>query len=414
MVNYFVDCKHGRKKIAYEHPMLEPILKETYGVIVYQEQVMRIASTLAGFSLGEADILRKAMGKKDKEAMAKQSRKFLEGAKQNDDLEGHGREDLRPHGEVRGVRIQQVAQRGVRDDLGADGVPQGELPGRVHGGEPHERNGRHRQDHDPHRGLPDERVSRSFPRTSTGAAPSSGPRTVRSSSDSPRSRTSGLSAVKHIIEEREENGPYRSLFDLCRRIAAKAVNRRVIESLIQSGALDSLPGHRAQKLQSLAVIHEKTAKSSRDAERGQFALFGEESVLADDKLEECEPWSALDELRREKESLGFFLSGHPLDKYKGALDIFSTMTTSGLKTGSNGKHVVVGGVVTGVKNAVDKKQQPMAFVTVEDGEGQAEVMMFSDVLSANANVTSRRTAYCSSRARCRAGTAARENSSSSR
>jgi DNA polymerase-3 subunit alpha len=159
------------------------------------------------------------------------------------------------------------------------------------------------------------------------------------------------------------------------------VNRRVIESLIQSGALDQIPGHRARKFQSLNGILEKTSRSSRDAERGQFALFTDEQAFVDDRLEECDPWSAPEQLRREKESLGFFLSGHPLDKYKGWLNVLSTSTTSQLKASSNGKHVVIGGVVSGVKNTFDKKQQPMAFVTLEDTEGQAEAVMFSDILA---------------------------------
>jgi DNA polymerase-3 subunit alpha len=380
MVNYFIDCKHGRKKIAYEHPMLEPILKETYGVIVYQEQVMRIASTMAGFSLGEADILRKAMGKKDKEAMAKQKKKFLDGAKAKgiskdvaEKVFGH-MEKFASYGfnkshsaayAMISVRTAYLKANHAAEFMAANLTSETDDTDRIMILiDDCRANGIEIFLPDINRGGAEFKAENGKILFGLAAI-----------------KNVGLSAVKHIIEEREANGHYRSLFDLCRRIATKAVNRRVIESLIQSGALDRLPGHRAQKLQSLAVIHEKTAKSSRDAERGQFALFGEETVLADDKLEECEPWSALEELRREKESLGFFLSGNPLDKYRGALDLFTTATMSVLKAGANGKHVVVGGVVTGVKNAVDKKQQPMAFVTIEDGEGQAEAMMFSDVLA---------------------------------
>ena len=380
MVNYFVDCKHGRKKISFEHPMLEPILKETYGVIVYQEQVMKIASTLAGFRLGEADILRKAMGKKDKEAMGKQKRKFLDGAK-NNEISKDTAEKIFGH-------MEKFASYGFNKSHSAAYAMISVRTAYLKATYPAEFMAANLTSETDDT----DRIMILIEDCRTSGIEIVPPDVNRCGAEFRAEggkilfglaaiKNVGMTAVKHVIEEREAHGSYKSLFDLCRRISTKAVNRRVIESLIQSGALDVLPGQRAQKLHSLAAIHEKTAKSTRDAEKGQFALFGEEAGLVDDKLEECEPWTALEELRREKESLGFFLSGHPLDKYQGALDIFSTMTTSGLKTGSNGKHVVVGGVVTGVKNAVDKKQNPMAFVTVEDAQGQAEAVMFSDVLS---------------------------------
>jgi DNA polymerase-3 subunit alpha len=158
------------------------------------------------------------------------------------------------------------------------------------------------------------------------------------------------------------------------------VNKRVYESLIQSGALDSLPGHRAQKMKSLERIMERAARRSRDAERGQFGLFGEVEETDEVQMEECEPWSAREELKHEKEALGFFLTGHPLEKYKSVLSMMSDATSKDIKSGTTGREAVFGGLVIAVKQILDRKQNQMAFVTVEDKEGQAEAIVFSSVL----------------------------------
>jgi DNA polymerase-3 subunit alpha len=380
MVNYFIDCKHGRKKISYEHPLLEPILRETYGVIVYQEQVMKIASDLAGFSLGEADILRKAMGKKDKDAMAKQKKKFLEGA----GARGISKDVA---GKIFG-HMEKFASYGFNKSHSAAYAMISVRTAYLKANYPAEFMAANltSETDDSDRIMT---LIEDCKYMGIGVRP---PDIIRCDAEFKVEhgevffglaaiKNVGITAVKHILEERDSHGPYKSLFDLCRRISSKAVNRRVIESLIQSGALDCLPGHRAEKLHNLDAIHDKTAKTTRDAVKGQFALFTEEESVVESKLNGCEPWGAREELRREKEALGFFLSGNPLDKYRGALEIFSTVTTAGLKTSSNGKHAVIGGVVTGVKNTVDKKQNPMAFVTVEDSHGQAEAVMFSEVFS---------------------------------
>lgn len=382
MHTLFVDCKHGRKKVRFEHPLLEPILKETYGVILYQEQVMKIASTLAGFSLGEADFLRKAMGKKDKAAMAKQKKKFMEGAtkagiaqKKSEKIFGQV-EKFASYGfnkshsaayAVISVRTAYLKANHPPEFMAANLTSEIDDSDRI------------LILLEDCKELGIECITPDINRCDAEFKAEDGTIFFGLAAV----KNVGMNAITHIIAEREANGPFKSLFDLCSRISSKMVNRRVIESLIQSGALDQIPGHRAQKFQSLNGVLEKTSRNSRDAERGQIALFTGEQALVDDRLEECEPWSSPEKLRREKESLGFFLSGHPLDKYKGWLDVLSTATTSKLKASSNGKHVVIGGVVSGVKNTFDKKQQPMAFVTLEDTEGQAEAVMFSDILEKN-------------------------------
>ncbi len=380
MLSYFCECKHGKKKITYSHPLLEPILKETYGVILYQEQVMQIASLMACFSLGEADQLRKAMGKKDINVMTRQRKKFIEGAKKKEipkttagkifnqmekfALYGFNKSHsaayalislrtayLKTHytAEFMAANLSSEVDNTDRilillDDcrsLGLDIVP-------------------------PDINVCDVEFQAKDGKIYYGLA---------------AIKNVGAGAIGHVVEDRNKNGLFESLFDLCSRVNSRIVNRRVFESLIQSGALDSLPGHRAQKMRNLDRIMERAVRRSREAERGQFSLaFAAETVAAETSLEPCEEWSKQEELRKEREALGFFLSGHPLNKFQAILDMISTATTSDLKKSSNGKHAILGGLITNIKTTFDRKQNPMAFVTIEDSKGQAEAVVFSEVL----------------------------------
>ncbi|UCH83134.1 MAG: DNA polymerase III subunit alpha [Candidatus Latescibacterota bacterium] len=379
MITTFVDCKHGRKRITYPLPALEPILKETYGVILYQEQVMKIASTLANFSLGEADILRKAMGKKDIDVMSKQRKKFVVGAKQNGISEKKAEQIF--------DRVEKFASYGFNKSHSAAYAVISVRTAYLKANYPAEFMAANLtseiddsdrimilledcREHGIEIVAPDiNRCDVEFEvwdgKIYYGLA---------------AVKNVGMNAIKHIVAEREESGEFTSLYDFCSRVSSRMVNRRVVESLIQAGAFDHLPGHRAQKLHNLERTLEMASKSSRDAERGQFALFADDKSLINDDLEDCEEWSGPERLRREKESLGLFLSGHPLDKFKDVLRMMSSTTTSKLKSSSNGKHVVLGGLVSNVKTTIDKKQNPMAFVTFEDPDGQAEAVLFSDVL----------------------------------
>jgi DNA polymerase-3 subunit alpha len=380
MVNYFVECKHGKKKIEYEHPSLEPILRETYGVILYQEQVMRIASNLAGFSLGEADLLRKAMGKKDKKVMVSQRKKFIQGAAANGipktaaqkifgkmekfALYGFNKSHSAAYAVI-SVRTAYLKKHYPAEFMAASLTSEIDDSDRIIV----------LLDECRELGIevvpPDINVCDAEFRVVKGKI-TYGLAAVKNV---------GMNAVRHIIKERKANGEFSSLTDFCSRVSSKVVNRRVIESLIQAGALDSLPGHRARKMKNLDRILERAQRRSRDAEIGQITFaFSKDSSPGSERLEDCEPWSPQEQLRREKEALGFFLSGHPLDKFKHVLEMMSTMTTADLKAGRNGKHAVVGGMVTAVKTTFDRKQNPMAFITIEDGKGQAEAIAFSEVL----------------------------------
>jgi DNA polymerase-3 subunit alpha len=190
----------------------------------------------------------------------------------------------------------------------------------------------------------------------------------------------GLSAVETLVAERNEGGAFRSLENLCGRLNSRLITKRVYESLIGAGAMDTLPGHRAQKLAALETVMERAARRFRDAERGQFGLFGGAAEPDDPPLPETEPWSAQDQLQKEKEALGFFLTGHPLDRYRDLITMIRTTSSRDLKELPGGERALIGGLVTAVKMTTDRNQRPMAFVTIEDPEGQAEVVMFSDVL----------------------------------
>jgi DNA polymerase-3 subunit alpha len=379
MVSHFVDCKHGRKKIDYAHPALEPILRDTYGVILYQEQVMQIASALAGFSLGEADLLRKAMGKKQLDVMEGQKKQFLEGAAQNDipkqvaQMTWDQMENFAQYGfnkshsaayAVVSVRTAYLKANYPAEFMAATLTSEIDDTDRILVLLEDCR------DHGIRVIPPNINTSEAEFRAKDGCI-FYGLGAIKNV---------GLGAVEHIVEERSNGGPYRSLEQLCSRVSSRVVNKRVLESLIQSGAQDSLPGHRAQKMESLETIMERTARKCRDAERGQFGLFGQADDADEVILAECDPWPQREELRREKESLGFFLTGHPLEKYKNVLSMLSSASSRDIRASANGKEAVFGGLVITVKQIMDKKQNPMAFVTIEDRDGQAEVILFSDVL----------------------------------
>ncbi len=380
MVSDFVECRHGRMKIKYEHDLLKPILEETYGVILYQEQVMQIASVMGGFSLGEADLLRKAMGKKDPEFMAGQKQKFISGAKERKISE-------KKSSKIFGL-MEKFAGYGFNKSHSAAYAVISVTTAYLKATYPAEFFAASLtseiDDTDRIIVLMDDARA-----TGIEIAPPDINRCDSEFTVEDGKIFFGLAAVKNVgraaigqvILERNENGPFKSLLDFCSRVNSRTVNRRAVESLIQSGALDGLQGHRAQKMHNLGRVMEMASRNSRDAERGQFGLFTNDETIVDERLEPCEEWPSQEQLAFEKTSLGFFLSGHPLDKFKDVMEILSTMTTMSLKSSPNGKHAAVAGLVSSVKMTMDRKQNPMAFVTIEDKDGHAEAVLFSDVLS---------------------------------
>lgn len=343
---------------------------------------MRIASVMAGFSLGEADLLRKAMGKKDLSVMTKQRKKFVEGSQKN----GISKQKAEKIFDL----MEKFARYGFNKSHSAAYAVISVTTAYLKANFPAEffaaslTSEMDDSDRilillDDARNMAIEIAPPDINLCETEFAVKEGKLYFGLAAV----KNAGVNAIRRVIAERDENGPFVSVFDFCSRVGSRIVNRRAVESLIQAGAMDSLPGHRAQKIQNLPRILDKALRSSRDAERGQIGLFANDKTYKDDKLEPAEEWSSQEQLAFEKESLGFFFSGHPLDKFRDVLDVLSDVTTDGLKESPNGKHAVVGGLISHVKMTVDRKQNPMAFVTIEDQNGQAEAVMFSDVLAKN-------------------------------
>ncbi|HEX9917105.1 MAG TPA: DNA polymerase III subunit alpha, partial [candidate division Zixibacteria bacterium] len=385
MIDEYIDRKWGRKKIKYEHAMLEPILRETYGVIVYQEQVLKVASDLAGYSLGKADILRKAMGKKQSEMMAEQREEFIKGAKNNnidartadrifDFMATFARYGFNKSHSVGyahiayqtayfkahyPVEFMAALLSSEKDDSTRIVTLMDEC----------RRMGITVLPPDVNESLCAFSMVGDKIRFGLGAV-----------------KNVGESAVMAIIKAREKYGRFNTIFEFCERVDSRALNKRTIESLIQAGASDSLKGHRAQLMgcADMAITYGQAVQ--QDKMRGQTSLFGgsiDATALSQPKLLDIPKWPTSEVLSREKEMLGFYVSGHPLAKYDEELKLFTTKDSETLQSTRDGEEVVIGGVITNVKFNLDKKGKRMAFATVEDFGGMTEVVIFSDCLEKN-------------------------------
>ncbi|MFN0250623.1 MAG: DNA polymerase III subunit alpha [Kofleriaceae bacterium] len=395
MVDDFIDRKHGRKKVEYPHPLLETVLADTYGVIVYQEQVMQIAQVMGGYSLGGADLLRRAMGKKKPEEMAKQKETFVAGAKAKQ-LDARIADQVfelmaffagygfnRSHSAAYGWITYQTAYLKAHfphefmaglmscDADNIDNIVKFIAEARAMGlivERP-----------DVNESLQDFSVT---PRE--GAL---GGKVIRFGLGAVKGV--GTTAVDAILEARATDGSFESLFELCRRVDTQKCNRKTLEQLIKSGALDSLPGghHRAKLLAVLDSALERGASEQRDRRSGQTSLFGLFTAAeptkpsggdkAGETYPDIEEWNHKQLLAFEKEALGFYVSGHPLDRYRGDLQRYATATTSDFINGRKnvGDHAI-GGIVSQYREMITKKGDKMARFMLEDAEGTLEVIAF--------------------------------------
>ena len=381
MIGDFIARKNGEQKISYVHPKLAPVLKETYGVIVYQVQVMRIASEVAGFTLAKADLMRRAMGKKDKVLMATMKKEFVEGAVKLGTAKRSAEEIFeliekfasygfnKSHSVAYSVIAYQTAY--LKAHYTAEFMAAtlsseiGDTDKIVKLIDDCHRNGIEVLPPDVNESGKNFQVVRGAIRFGLVAI-----------------KNVGEGAIEHVVAARERGGKFENLFDFCRRVDLKQVNRKTLESLIQAGAFDSLSGHRAQYLENLdrAVSYGQAIQES--SMNGQSSLFdamaqGGQTVRYPPMVN-AEQWSELDRLMREKAVLGFFVSGHPLMKYERELREFTNIHLghlSGFKTGST---VRAGGIITSVKKKIDKRNNTMAFVTIEDFSGKADCIVFSD------------------------------------
>jgi DNA polymerase-3 subunit alpha len=384
MIDDFIDRKHGRKRIEYELPELKEMLEETLGVIVYQEQVMQIANRLAGYSLGEADLLRRAMGKKKAEEMAQQRERFVKGATQRGfppkkiekifdlmaQFAGYGFNKshsaayallayhtayLKTHYPVEFMAALLTSVTGSTDDV-VKYINECREMGI--GVEP-----------------PDINVSdANF--TPHGAAIRFGLAAVKNV---------GHNAIESIVAGRKKNGAYRSIFEFCESVDLRLLNKRVLESLIKSGAMDSL-GRRAQLMGVLDKAIEGAQKTQRDAESGQHGLFGVfqdmEVQQHNDKLPDVPDWDEHQRLANEKEILGFFITGHPLEKYRDKLEDLRALGTQDLVAmkASTGKeeNITTAGIITNLRVLKSKKGDFYAQASLEDMAGSVDMLVFPE------------------------------------
>ncbi len=375
----FINRKLGREKVRYPHPALEEILAPTYGVIVYQEQVMRIASALAGYSLAEADVLRKAVGKKIKELIQEELSNFVKRAIARGhekrtveeiaaQIETFGRYGFnKSHSVAYSILSYQTAwfktyypaefmAALLSSEIGnTDRVVQyineaRELGLQVLAPDVNESGYKFTV-------VGDTRI-----RFGLGAV-----------------RNVGEGAIASIIAGRRD-APYRSLVELCDRVDLRLCNKRVIESLIDAGACDSLDGHRAQLVAALDHAFGEAQVRQQERTSGQHALFGEHTPAASppQTLPDVPPWTEHERLAREKAVLGFFISGHPLAKYRTEVELFGNRTTATLGTWSEQK-VYVAAVITALKRQISKKSgAEYARLTLEDFTGTAEALVFPE------------------------------------
>jgi DNA polymerase-3 subunit alpha len=382
MIDDFIARKHGRKKIRYEHPLLAAILQETYGVIVYQEQVMRIASDLAGFSLGRADLLRRAMGKKQPEVMAEQREAFVRGAA------GHG--VARAAAEKIFDLIAHFAGYGFNKSHSAGYAYLAYQTAYLKAHYPTEflaaNMTSETSNSDKMVVLMNEARRLGIVVTPPDVNVSDEAFTVQGDTihfGLAAVKNVGVTAVRAILEARRRVGRFSDLFQFCGAVDPVAVNRKAIESLIQAGAFDSTDGHRAQLMEALDAAMDDAQRTRLDRQTGQASLFApsveDGGAAGPPRLPPAEPWSQSEILSREKKMLGFYVTGHPLARYEAELSACKCRGTAGLGEMSEGETARVGGILIAVRTLSDKHGKLMAFATLEDFEGTVECLVFSDL-----------------------------------
>ncbi len=374
----FIARKHGRERIVYPHPLLEKVVGNTYGIMVYQEQVMQAAQVVAGYSLGGADLLRRAMGKKKPEEMAKQREVFVAGAAGNgieaekaneifDTMEkfaGYGFNKSHaaayslvayqtaylkchhPAAFMAATLSSEMADTDKVQFFVADAVSHGLtfLP-------------------------PD--VNRSRYRFTPVDA-----KTIRYGLGAIKG--TGESAIGAMQRAREAGGDFTDLFDFCRRIDKRVANRRVIEALIRAGAFDSIDERRAALMASVGIALEAAEQAERNAlQVGLFDMGGaQEQAL---KMIETAPWSERERLLNEKQALGFFLSGHPYNEIRAELSAFIRKPLSALEPQK--EPLLLAGIVTATRTQMTRRGK-MIVVTLDDGTAQVELTVFNELFEA--------------------------------
>ncbi len=383
MLDDFIERKRDSKKVKYPHPKLQEVLKTTYGIIVYQEQVMQIASVLAGFNMTQADDLRKAMGKKIPAEMAKMRSFFVDGCADKNGIQeaeanhlfdlidffagyGFNRSHsaayalityrtayLKANYPVEFMAALLTSERDNTDKV-VEYVKETEAMGLAI--------------------LPPD-VNHSYAHFSVV-----GQKAIRYGLLAVKNI--GAGAIESMVEARAKGGPFVSIFDFCRRVDLRLNNRKVVESLVKSGSMDAFGSRRAQLFAVLERALQSGIKAQHEADVGQFSFFSMENEdggfgKQNEQMPEIPEWPQAQVLANEKLLLGFYLSGHPLQRYKAEMDEFADFTTASLKNARDGQEVRMIGLIKSVKLTTTKKtNERMAIVGLEDMDGEMELVIF--------------------------------------
>jgi DNA polymerase-3 subunit alpha len=383
MIPDFIACKHGRKPIEYPHPLLESVLKETYGVFIYQEQVQRASNVLAGFSLAQGDLLRRAMGKKDAAIMEQQRAKFVDGCVQLNNI------PAKQAGEIFDL-IEKFASYGFNKSHSAayafltfqTAYLKAHYPAEFMAavltleiGNSEKLMGFIAECRPMGMDVlpPDVQLSEATFRPE-GANIRFGLAGIKGV---------GAAAVDVLVKERRANGPYKGFMDFCSRVNSREVNKRCLESLIKAGAFDWSGISRARLFAGMDFALQRSESMRNDRAQGQTSLFdliggGGQGDLSDNELPEAAPWSASEMLAYEKDLLGFYISGHPLEEFEWEIKTYSTHSLLDLGGLAEGTSVRVAGLITEWRKFFTKSETEMATFKLEGLSGGIQAAMYQE------------------------------------
>ncbi len=381
----YIDRKHGREKVSYPHPKLKQLLEPTYGIMVYQEQIMKTAQLIAGYSLGDADLLRRAMGKKKRKVMAEQRDIFVDRAVQNEVDEEKAIEIFEMMAEFANYGFNKSHSAAYSVVAYQTAYFKANYPAEYmaavlcHTADNIDKVSKYIEE------CYHQNIEVDPPDINKGEGKFVAVE-GRIQYGMEAIKNVGGNVVEAMVEERNENGPFETIFDFSGRINSRVCNKRSLESLIQAGAFDKFEPNRHKLLVNAEKILSYGSRIQELEDSNQSDLFGDgggsASAIEEPVLESVEPWSNIEKLKKERELIGFYLSGHPLSRFKEEIELFTThsFNEDELEALKDGTDVKCAAIITEVKNVTDRKGRPIAFIGAEDIDGNGmEIAAFSDV-----------------------------------